>query len=89
MDGLYGFMKGGKEYYYVPAEFGGYGVMGTESGQYGRDLAVNLNLRNKDVVAAGKATKLDPDSVSLLKDDNFFSNLKDPDRKSTRLNSSH
>ena len=49
MDGLYGFMKGGKEYYYVPAEFGGYGVMGTESGQYGRDLAVNLNLRNKDV----------------------------------------
>jgi hypothetical protein len=78
VDGLYGFMKDGKEYYYAPKEFGNYGVMGqTKDPELGRTLVVNRNLQNKDILAAGKATKLDS-SMKLVDKDDFFGSLKNP-----------
>lgn len=78
-DGIYGFMKDGKEYYYTPKEFGAYGVLSTSSdSKYGRNLLVNRNLQNKDVLSAGKATKLDPDTMKMVVPDEYFGNLKNP-----------
>ena len=78
VDGLYGFMKDGKEYYYAPKEFGTYGVMGqTQDPELGRTLVVNRNLQDKDILAAGKATKLDS-SMKLVDNDDFFGSLKNP-----------